>query len=405
MCIARKPISAILALLLSISLCVACGPGGSSPDLPPSGETSASLGSNVNRDSEVPETTVSNTEEGQTEDPDFTTPEQPPSSPLTTVSPTVPVVPAPSETPPISTEPSPPTTNEPTAPVTSAPIIDSSPSPSPSEAPPTSGEPDDAPVTTEPDDSPVVLTISGDGVSSETTWTLGQLQAMRDGYREVIYSTTNNYPTFSHSEAHGISLTYLLRQAGILSSAASIRLIASDGYRSTLTYNQVFGTLYSYSTHNSSGSSGASPVEPLLAWEYGSVGSVRLENIRSFFGQSGPMEVNTASFVSDLILIEVSTASAGSWAAPNASISDEGSVHAGTELELLHENRDSIRIYYTLDGSEPDYSSLVYNRSTSYFQPHLIVPIVLTESVTIKAFAAGLGRDPSPVAVFTYIIS
>jgi hypothetical protein len=70
----------------------------------------------------------------------------------------------------------------------------------------------------------------------------------------------------------------------------------------------------------------------------------------------------------------------------------------------MHDNMDNIRVYYTLDGSEPSYTSQVYNPSASYFQPELIVPIVLTKTVTVKAFAAGIGKDPSPVITFSITV-
>ena len=252
-------------------------------------------------------------------------------------------------------------------------------------------------------DGPVVLTISGDGVNSITTWTLSQLQALKDGYRELTYSTTNNWPSFGVMTAHGISLPYLLRQAGLKDSASSIKLTSNDGFHTTLTYNQVFGKLNAYTNHSASGSSGAYTVESVIAWVWGDAGKARPENLRPFLGQSGPWEVNTASFVKDLCKIEVFTTPAGTWAVPGASIANGSTVSAGTNLELSHGSMDNIRIYYTLDGSEPDYNSLVYNPSTSYFQPHLNKPLVLTESVTVKAFAAGLGKEKS--AVVTIIIT
>jgi len=253
-------------------------------------------------------------------------------------------------------------------------------------------------------DELVVLTISGNGVNGVTTWTLDQLQALREGYRELTYSTTNNWPSFERMEAHGISIPYLLRQAGLRSNAASIKFVSTDGYFATLTFNQVFGTRYSYASHGAAGSSGASAVEPVIAWAWGNAGKTRPESIRPFFGQSGPWEVNTASFVKDLCKIEVSTTSAGTWAVPGASIVDGGTVSAGTELELSHSSMDSIRIYYTLDGSEPGYNSPVYNQSASYFQPQLIKPLVMTKSVTVKAFAAGLGKERSPAVTFSIVV-
>jgi len=253
-------------------------------------------------------------------------------------------------------------------------------------------------------DESVILTISGNGVNGTTAWTLDQLQALRDGYRELTYSTTNNWPNFEHMEAHGISIPYLLKQAGLRSNAASIKFISTDGYFATLTFAQVSGTRYSYASHSAAGSSGASAVEPVVAWAWGNVGKTRQESIRPFFGQSGPWDVNTAAFVKNLCKIEVSTASAGTWAGPGASITDGSTVPAGTELELSHSNMDSIRIYYTLDGSEPGYNSPVYNQSASYFQPQLIKPLVLTKSVTVKAFAAGLGKERSPTVTFSIVV-
>jgi hypothetical protein len=253
-------------------------------------------------------------------------------------------------------------------------------------------------------DEEVILKISGNGVSGESSWTLSQLQSLREGYRELTYSTTNNWPNFGSMSAQGVSLAYLLRQAGLLDAAASIKLTATDGYYFTITYDQLFGAQYSYANHSPAGSSGAVAVEPIIAWAWGEDGKARAEDIRPFFGQRGPLEVNTSAFVKNLCQIEVLTAAAGAWAAPQASLAAGSTVSPGTELTLNHDSLDNVRIYYTLDGSEPDYNSLVYNPSTSNFQPHLTVPLLLTESVTIKAFAAALGKENSPLVSFSYIV-
>jgi len=254
------------------------------------------------------------------------------------------------------------------------------------------------------DDGPVVLTITGNGVSSETAWTLSQLQAMTGGFRQNIYSTTNNWPSFGHTEAHGVSVPYLLGRAGVLDGAASFRFISTDGYHFTLSRRQIFNTLTSFANHSPLGSSGGSAVEPVIAWRFGDPGSLREANLRLFIGHSGPNEVNNAAFVRDLMKVEITTESRGTWAVPTASIADGSIVEAGTQLELLHDFRDNVKIYYTLDGSEPSFTSNIFNPSTSFFQPHLTVPIELTETVTIRAFAAGLGRDPSPVVTFTFTV-
>ncbi|MBR0375808.1 MAG: chitobiase/beta-hexosaminidase C-terminal domain-containing protein, partial [Firmicutes bacterium] len=56
------------------------------------------------------------------------------------------------------------------------------------------------------------------------------------------------------------------------------------------------------------------------------------------------------------------------------------------------------KIYYTLDGSEPDVYSAMYNPST--YQPELNTPIEVTGDMTVRAFASGYGRADSPVAEF-----
>ena len=300
-------------------------------------------------------------------------------------------------------EPSDAADSAPPEPSASETIVEESPSSSP--APPEASQPPDSPepsATSATPDGPVVLTIFGGGVSAESEWSLKDLQSMRDGYREYTYSTTNNWPRYGHTVAHGVSLPYLLQQAGINANAAGLKLTATDGYYALFTLDQVFGARYAYSSHSASGSSGAVAVEPVIAWEWGE-GSVRPENIRSFFGQSGPCDVNTSSFVQNVCKIEVLTNSPGSWSSPEASIAS-GSVSPETELNFIHDSMDVVKIYYTLDGSEPSYNSAVYNPSTSYFQPELTVPIILQESVTVKAFAAAYGKDRSAVVVFEFVV-
>ena len=57
-----------------------------------------------------------------------------------------------------------------------------------------------------------------------------------------------------------------------------------------------------------------------------------------------------------------------------------GKVKPGTEVVLSHPEEDLVKIYYTLDGSEPDRQSLIYNPSTSYFRPELNKPITVEKN-------------------------
>jgi len=259
---------------------------------------------------------------------------------------------------------------------------------------------------TEPDPAPedTILVIYGEGVGAQTNWTLEQLQELEEGYRELTYSTTNNWPTLSKVIAHGVSITYLLEQAGMLDSAKTFVFSAPDGYRANITREQLFGARYAYAEHSASGSSGAEQVDAIIAWAWGDKEAFP-EDIRPYFGQSGPMDVNTASSVKGLFRIEVLVWDAGAWDMPEASIASGSAVPKGTEIDFTHPNMDNIRLYYTFDGSVPDYSSEVYNVSTTYFQPDLIVPLVIDNDVTIKVFASGLGKADSPVVTFEYTVS
>ena len=258
----------------------------------------------------------------------------------------------------------------------------------------------------EPDLVPegVVLVIYGDGMDGQTNWTLEQLQALEDGYREITYSTTNNWPTLSHTIGHGVSLPYLLAQAGIREDAETLTFLSPDGYQAKITREQLYGVQYAYAEHSPAGSGNTVEVEPIIAWSSGASGAVP-NSLRPIFGQRGPNDTNTAASVKDLHRIEVSTRSAGAWDIPSAGIPSGSAVPVGTALELMHPNLDNLKLYYTTDGSDPDYYSLVYNKSTTYFQPDLIVPISINEDVTIKVFAGGLGKADSGVVTFTYKVN
>ena len=251
---------------------------------------------------------------------------------------------------------------------------------------------------------PYVLTISGSGVEKETAWTLNQLQNLRDGLRKVDYSTTSNWPRYGRVSAEGVSLIYLLNQAGLTNNAVSFRLCGADGNYAMITYSQMFGESYSYANHSVDGSSGPSVVEPVIAWAWNENGNGGGGVLRSFFGQRGPLDVNTTVSIENLYQIEVVSSGAGKWAAPTASLPSGNAVNPGADLQLGHNKLDSVHIYYTTDGSEPNYNSNCYNPSASYLQPELQRPLKITENITVKAFAAAYGMEPSPMATFYYSI-
>lgn len=71
-----------------------------------------------------------------------------------------------------------------------------------------------------------------------------------------------------------------------------------------------------------------------------------------------------------------------------------GAVEAGTQVTLTTSTANA-RILYTLDGTDPDMSSTLYDGT----------PITITAAVTIKAIAVAEGYDPSTVLTAAYTIA
>jgi len=78
--------------------------------------------------------------------------------------------------------------------------------------------------------------------------------------------------------------------------------------------------------------------------------------------------------------------------APTASIPSGSTVKAGTKVKLST-TAAGVNIYYTLDGSTPTTDSAIYAEG-----------IAITQNMTIKAFASGVGYLDSEVATFKYTV-
>ncbi len=243
-----------------------------------------------------------------------------------------------------------------------------------------------------------ILTISGDGVKKPVYLSLADLKQLKSGYIEQTYSIVNNYPTRKFSVAKGIDLAYLLKQAGLKSTARSFQVEASDGYQVTLTRDQLLGKRYRYPQLKSASTAQAVQVQPILAWAFAEgqeMSKAREGELRLTVGQRGLNDVNTAVSVQMVAKITVSTQEHGRWAKPAASMADG-------QITLQHENLDQVKLYYTLDGREPDEYSPVYNPSTTYFQPDLIKPIPVSGSGTLKVKVIGYGKNDSEVLNYAY---
>ena len=256
------------------------------------------------------------------------------------------------------------------------------------------------------DPAQAYLTITGDGVARETQYSLADLKNMADALAESSYSTVNNWPTKKFYVAKGVAVRQLLERAGLKEEAQTVSFLAADGYKTTLTRAQLTETRYCYPGLLQDSREGAVEAPLLLAWEYqedtSDLTAATAGKLRLFVGQLGLNDMVTAAFVKNVVTIEVLTAAAGQWD-PVEAATAPGPVERGAAVELNHPTIDLVRIYYTTDGSPPDpYNGIVYNPSATYFRPELNKPVVITENLTIKAYATGFGKADSPITEFTY---
>lgn len=258
-----------------------------------------------------------------------------------------------------------------------------------------------------PEFAPGTLTITGNGVKNPGRYTLDELKDLQDAVASERFSTVNNVGTKSFFVGKGVQLSYLLAKAGMLDEAQTIKLKGSDGYTVVLTREQLAEQRFYYPGLMEGSEIGAREVPAVLAWEHregsSDLSQARIGGLRLLIGQTGLSNVVVPAFVRDVALIEVSTAEAGRWE-PVMAEPSPGKVGPGAGIVLSHPHLDSVKIYYTLDGSIPDEKSLIYNPSTTYFKPEMNLAITVDQDVTIKAIAVGFGKYNSQVAVFEYDI-
>lgn len=246
------------------------------------------------------------------------------------------------------------------------------------------------------EDNTETLTIKGDGVSQEITFPRADLESMTKGITQHTYSVTNNFPTDKVLYRRGVSLQYLLEQAGIKDTAKLLTFTSSDGYARSFTYQELLKDRRYYFGSNGS----KTEVPAIIAFADSSKGfdSLSETDLVLTMGQRVRGEQNNPWFVKYLQTIEVRIDTPEQWPKVtfNKSVGPDG-----VTVKLNHPNFDAVKIYYTLDGTDPTLNSNMYNVSASYYQPHLNQPLVIKKNTEIRAIAIGAGKNDSAVASTT----
>lgn len=265
------------------------------------------------------------------------------------------------------------------------------------------------------------LEIVGDGVTNPLTFTLEELEQLEQ--HRYLFSVINTWPTKRWYVGEGVKLWDLLVKAGIKKEEATlVRFSSMDGYVVTLTMKELFqDSRYCFPNFRSNDSghipgdlTGKLRVEPIIAL-LSVMGSDnpdymnRLNSLMLMLGQRAVTEQTGNMFVKYLHRIEVLTVEPEKWDAPQAN-PVSGPVPAGTMVTLSNKKNDDDKIYYTLDGTDPNLESPMYNLIASRWwsaRADLLGAInrpigPVNTDTTIKAVTIGPGKLDSDIAVFRY---
>ena len=247
-----------------------------------------------------------------------------------------------------------------------------------------------------------VVSAAGEELWSFTEAGLSLLPVEQAESFSHIYSTVNNWPAASYYAADGYSVRGILKAAGVHDTIQMITFRAADGYEVSLTRDQLFSQQY-YFPHVGEDDGMAEPVLPVIAfrWREGTddIYGVREDKPCFIFGQRTPSEHTNPAFVVGVTEIIVDDGQCAQWP-PATTFPDEGTIGDGETVKLQHPFFGLVKMYYTLDGSEPTMCSPMYNPST--YQTELNKPIPVAEPVTIKVLVTGYGRNDSEIAVFEF---
>lgn len=258
---------------------------------------------------------------------------------------------------------------------------------------------------------PVVLTVTGNGVEKEVKFTMADLKALPQ--KQYTYSGYNHWPALRVFKEEGPTLKSILEVAGLKDNATMLRFKPKSGkyVRVDFTKSQLLdeqryyfpdgekpGDVVSWPPVRSE--KGKVPVETIIALED--------SNGRICFGQRAPNEPTGGDCIMIQEIcnngtIEVTTEPLKKWEAATVDIAP-GKVAPGTKVSLIKPESvpDNVMMYYTVDGSNPDYGSNIFNISYPTFQPALNAPIPINNNTTIKTKTIGFGKLDSDTVTFQY---
>ncbi|MGI6361819.1 MAG: FN3 associated domain-containing protein [Bacillota bacterium] len=247
------------------------------------------------------------------------------------------------------------------------------------------------------------LSVSGDGINGQVDYDLSQLLALPDAQAEHIYSVINNWPTKKNYAAKGIKVSAVLQAVGAWDSFQTVTFKSPDGYEMVLTRDQLLDSQYYYPNLENDDTDGATLVEPIIAYEYledsTDLTEVAPDSFCFILGQRNVFEHNNPAFVKNLSQIIISNEDPGAWEVAST-YPTAGKISATEKVKLEHDSFGMVKIFYTVDGTDPTTESTMYNPST--YQPELNTPIVLEKDTIIKVLVSGYGKKDSSIETYQF---
>lgn len=157
------------------------------------------------------------------------------------------------------------------------------------------------------------LTIKGDGVSKETTFTVAELEKMTEGRVDAKYTMMTLVEPHT-DQYQGISVAYLLKEAGLKSEAKSVKISCSDGVMMNFTVEELLKQDYVNEVDNAklnvilAFSKNGTPMVPSKS-SAGYTAAVGNDGgpLRLMIGQKAKGERNSPKCLQNVSAIEVNT--------------------------------------------------------------------------------------------------
>ena len=243
------------------------------------------------------------------------------------------------------------------------------------------------------------LTIKGDGVEREVSFTLNDLKAMTAYITRNAYSAWNTWPTKQTFYAQGVALAELLKRAGLKEAALTVNIATTPeaddraGYNMTFLLADLLAERYTFE--------GVKTVAPtIIAFRQGDKGFDSMEegDMRLIYGQLDAQEQTSVGFVKSARIITVSCDKPRKLPTPEAATEP---LSGGGYSVALKGGSAAVKIYYTTDGSAPTVHSKMYNISAPNWQPELNKPFTIKENTVVRAIAVATGYENSDELSFS----